>query len=128
MMWPIIAYGLVKKVGAATTVALIQACISLLMPFGNFGLLTFLVYLAPGLAIDGVFLISNHKACCMGCCLFAAATANAVGTLLVGMLVLALPSIAILFTVMVAAISGGIGGVIANMLLHKTRKTGVTIK
>jgi ABC-type thiamin/hydroxymethylpyrimidine transport system permease subunit len=126
MMWPIIAYGLVRKVGAATTVALIQASISLLMPFGNFGLLTFLVYLAPGLAIDGVFLVSNHKACCAGCCLVAAAIANAVGTLLVGLLILALPSVALLFTVMIAAISGGIGGVIANMLLHKTRKMGVT--
>ena len=125
MMWPVMAYGFVRKIGAATVVSLTQAFISLLLPFGNFGLLSFVIYLAPGLAIDGFFLLSRHKACCAGCCLGAAAVANVVGTVLVGTLILALPEFALLFITLVAAISGCVGGLIANMLLVRTRKIGL---
>lgn len=128
MMWPVIAYGLVRKVGAATTVALIQACISLLLPFGNFGFLSFFIYLAPGIAIDGFFLLSRHKACCSTCCIGASAIANAVGTALVGFTVLLLPLSVLSFLVVVAAISGCIGGLIANMLLHRIAKIGIRRK
>ncbi len=125
MMWPIIAYGLIRKIGAATTVALIQACISLLLPFGNFGLLSFIIYLAPGLAIDAFFLLSRHKACCSACCIGAAAIANIIGTLLVGVLVLVMPLSVLSFLAVIAGISGCIGGLVANMLLSRIMKLGV---
>ena len=125
MMWPVMAYGFVRKLGAATVTSLTQAFISLLLPFGNFGLLSFVIYLAPGLAIDGFFLLSRHKACCLGCCMGAAAVANAVGTVLVGSLILVLPEVALLFGALVAAISGCIGGFLANMILVRTRKIGL---
>ena len=124
MMWPVMAFGLVRKPGAATMTSLIQACISLVMPFGNFGLLSFPIYLGPGLAIDAFFLLSRHKACCAGCCIGASALANATGTILVASLVLVSPGIVLLFLAVVAAISGGIGGFIANMVLSRVRKIG----
>ena len=124
MMWPVMAFGLVRKLGAASMTSLIQACISLVMPFGNFGLLSFVIYLAPGLAIDAFFLLSRHKACCAGCCIGASALANAVGTILVASLVLVLPLIVLSFLAVIAAISGGIGGFIANMILVRVRKIG----
>ncbi len=126
MMWPVIAYGLVRKVGAATITSLIQAFISLLLPFGNFGLLSFVIYLSPGLAIDGFFLFSRHKACCVVCCVGAAAVANVVGTVLVGALVLFFPEFALLFIALIAAVSGFVGGFLANMLIVRTRKLGLT--
>jgi ABC-type thiamin/hydroxymethylpyrimidine transport system permease subunit len=122
MMWPVMAYGLVRKSGAATMVSLTQAFISLILPFGNFGLLSFVIYLAPGLAIDGFLLLSRHKACCVACCVGASAIANVVGTVLVGALVLALPLMVLAFLSVVAAISGCIGGFIANMLLARLGK------
>jgi len=125
MMWPVMAYGLVRKPGAASITALIQALISLIMPFGNFGLLTFIIYLCPGLAIDAFFLLSRHKACCAACCISASAIANTVGTILVGALVLVLPGVVLSFLAVVAAISGGIGGFIANMLLVRIEKIGL---
>jgi ABC-type thiamin/hydroxymethylpyrimidine transport system permease subunit len=125
MMWPVMAYGFIRKLGAATMVSLTQAFISLLLPFGNFGLLSFVIYLAPGLAIDGFFLLSRHKACCAACCIGAAAAANVVGTVLVGALVLALPGIVLSFLAVIAAISGCIGGFIANMLLFRIVKIGL---
>jgi ABC-type thiamin/hydroxymethylpyrimidine transport system permease subunit len=125
MMWPVMAYGLVRKLGAATVTALIQAFISLVMPYGNFGVLSFVIYLAPGLAIDGFFLLTRHTACCAACCIGAAAIANAVGTVLVGAFILALPEITLLFLALIASISGCVGGFIANMILVRIRKIGL---
>ncbi len=125
MMWPVMAFGFVRKIGAASMVSFIQACMSLVLPFGNFGLLSFVIYLLPGVAIDAFFLISRHRACCLGCCMGAAAIANVVGTVLVGALVLFLPSLILSFLAVVAAISGCIGGVIANMLLLRIGKLGI---
>jgi ABC-type thiamin/hydroxymethylpyrimidine transport system permease subunit len=122
MMWPVMAYGFIRKPGAATTVSLIQAFISLILPYGNFGIFSFIIYLLPGLAIDGVFLISRHKACCFACCVAASAVANVVGTVLVGALVLVLPWLVLAFLSTVAAISGCIGGYIANILLVRIGK------
>src|SRR5208337_200387 len=104
MMWPVMAFGFVRKIGAASMTSLTQAFISLLMPFGNFGLLSFVIYLGPGLAIDAFFLLSRHKACCAVCCMGASAIANVVGTILVGTLVLVLPTIVLSFLAVVAAI------------------------
>jgi ABC-type thiamin/hydroxymethylpyrimidine transport system permease subunit len=125
MMWPVIAFGLVRKIGAASMVSLIQAFISLLLPFGNFGLLSFVIYLAPGLAIDAFLLLSRHKACCIACCVGAAAIANVLGTLLVGTLVLFLPWMVLAFLAVVAAISGCIGGFMASILLTRIGKLGL---
>lgn len=128
MMWPVMAYGFVRKLGAATVTSLTQAFVSLILPFGNFGLLSFVIYLVPGLAIDCFFLLSRHKACCAGCCLGATSVANVVGTVLVGTLVLALPGFALYFIALVAAISGCAGGLLANMLLVRTRKIGLRVE
>ena len=125
MMWPVLAFGFVRKVGAASLTSLTQAFISLVLPFGNFGLLSFVIYLAPGLAIDAFFLVSRHKACCAGCCMIASGLANAVGTVLVAALVLALPSGILGFLAVIAAISGCVGGFIANMLLVRINKIGL---
>jgi ABC-type thiamin/hydroxymethylpyrimidine transport system permease subunit len=128
MMWPIMAFGFVRRIGAASMVSLIQAFISLILPYGNFGLLSFVIYLGPGLAIDAFFLLSRHKACCPGCCMIAAAIANVVGTVLVGAMVLFLPWMVLAFLAVIAAISGCIGGFIANMLLVRIGKIGLGSK
>ncbi|MCL5876778.1 MAG: ECF transporter S component [Candidatus Bathyarchaeota archaeon] len=125
MMWPVMAFGFIRKTGAATMVSLIQALISLVLPYGNFGLLSFVIYLGPGLAIDAFFVLSRHKACCLGCCMGASAIANVVGTVLVGALVLFLPLVVLSFLAVIAAISGCIGGFIANMLLVRIGKLGI---
>jgi ABC-type thiamin/hydroxymethylpyrimidine transport system permease subunit len=119
MMWPVMAYGLIRKHGVATATSLIQALIASLMPYGNFGLYTFPIYLAPGLAIDSFLLITRHKACCLVCCASATAIANAVGTALVCILILHSPWVFLSFFVVVAAISGGVGGFIANTVLTR---------
>jgi ABC-type thiamin/hydroxymethylpyrimidine transport system permease subunit len=125
MMWPVMAFGFVRKTGAATMVSLTQAFISLVLPYGNFGILSFIIYLVPGLAIDAFFFLSRHKACCLGCCVIASAIANVVGTILVGAMILFLPWIVLAFLAVIAGISGCIGGFIANMLLVRIGKLGI---
>ena len=90
MMWPSYSLWFSAKNWCSNYSRINQACISLLIPFGNFGLLSFVIYLAPGIAIDG-FLIRDTRHCCSACCVSAAAIANVVGTVLVGTLVLLLP-------------------------------------
>ncbi len=109
MMWPVMAFGFIRRIGAASMVSLTQAFISLILPYGNFGLLSFVIYLLPGFAIDAFFWISRHKACCLACCMGTAAIANVAGTVLVGALVLFLPGLVLAFLAVVAAISGCIG-------------------
>lgn len=53
--------------------------------------------------------------------MIAAAIANTVGTLLVGGLILMLPAVILAFLGVVAAISGCMGGFIANMLLKRVK-------
>jgi ABC-type thiamin/hydroxymethylpyrimidine transport system permease subunit len=125
MMWPVIAFGLVRKPGAATMVSIIQAALSLVFPFGNFGVLSFPIYLMPGIAIDLFFLLSRHKSCCPACCMGASALANVVGTVLVGAMVLFLPWLVLSFLAVVAAISGCIGGFLASLLLGRIGKLGI---
>lgn len=55
----------------------------------------------------------------------ASAVANVVGTVLVGGLVLFLPLQVLSFLAVVAAISGCVGGFIANMLLVRIGKIGL---
>jgi hypothetical protein len=124
MMWPVMAFGFTRRIGVASMVSMTQAFISLILPYGNFGLLSFVIYLLPGFAIDAFFWISKHKACCLACCMGASAAANVVGTLLVGSLVLFLPGLVLAFLAVIAAISGCIGGFIANMLLFRIGKLG----
>jgi hypothetical protein len=95
-----------------------------MLPFGNFAVLSLVIYLAPGLAIDAFFLLSRHKACCLACCMSVTAIANAVGTALVGSIFLALPGIFLLFSCIVAALTGSVGGYLSNMLLFRIRKIG----
>ena len=112
------AFGLVRKPGAATMTSLIEACISLLMPFGNFGLLS--VPISPWTMPSNTrcsFCFQDTKHSARDVAPEPQLLANATGTILVASLVLVSPGIVLLFLAVVSAISDGIGGFIANMVL-----------
>jgi energy-coupling factor transport system substrate-specific component len=131
MMWSVLAIGIIRKPGAATLTSAIESILSLLLPFGNFGVLSFVIYLLPGLAADSVFIVylltkQDHRFGLIGC-FAASAAANLTGTFLVAILVLDLPIIPLLFSVILAAVFGGFGGIIANTLLIELRKIGIGV-
>jgi energy-coupling factor transport system substrate-specific component len=125
MMWQVVAIGITRKPGAATLTALIEAIISLIMPFGNFGILSFIIYLGPGLATDAICLLMRNKADNLPTCILATSAANATGTFLVATTALALPVFPLMFTTILATLTGGVGGVLANVLLIEIRKVGI---
>lgn len=131
MMWSVLAIGIVRKPGAATLTSAIESFLSLLLPFGNFGVLSFVIYLLPGITADAVFVAylltkQDHRFGLVGC-FAASAAANFMGTFLVSILVLALPIIPLVFSVILATMFGGFGGIIANMLLIELRKIGIGV-
>jgi ABC-type thiamin/hydroxymethylpyrimidine transport system permease subunit len=127
MMWQVVAIGIVRKPGVATLTSLIEAIISLVMPFGNFGILSFIIYLGPGIASDLVCFVMRNKADNLPTCILATSAANATGTFLVGTTALALPLLPLTFSTILAMLTGGVGGVLANVLLLEIRKIGIGV-
>ncbi len=115
MMWLILARELTKKNGAATIAAVIQTFMILLMPFGSHGIFSFLTYSAPGIAVDIVAFIMHKlgEGNYIGY-YFEGAAANVVGTYLVNIVILDLPMILLIIVIIIAFISGGLGGLIAR--------------
>lgn len=131
MMWSVLAIGIVRRPGAATLTSLIESFLALILPYGNFGVLSFIIYLLPGMAADFVYITylitkQDHRYGLVGCFLSSAA-ANFMGTFLVAALVLDLPIIPLAFSVILASIFGGIGGIVANSLLVELRKIGIGV-
>jgi hypothetical protein len=84
--------------------------------FGTHGALSLFTYILPALAIDLVLLLMRHRAGCVLCCFFAGVAANLTGTVSVNLVFFRMPWLPLLLTVVLAVLSGGIGGVIAYYL------------
>lgn len=81
MMWLVVGYGLVKRPGTAFIISLVQAILVMCTGItGSHGIMSLFTYLAPGVAMEIVLLITRHRCCCLGCCAIAGAVANMAGT------------------------------------------------
>ena len=124
MMWIVLGAGLVGKLGAATLIAAVQAIVVMAMGMlGTHGIMSIFTYILPGLAVDLVFLVTRHRGCCSGCCFAAGIAANTSGALLVNLIFFRLPMVPLVLTLSAAALSGGVGGLIAHgvMIRFKDR-------
>ena len=123
MLWLVLSAGMVGKIGAGTVTALVQAIVVLAIGiFGTHGAASLITYLVPGVAVDLVLLVSRHRGCCRSCCFAAGIAANVSGTLLVNLVFFRLPLVPLLLTTSTAALSGGLGGLIAFGLLKRLRQ------
>lgn len=126
MMWLVMGAGLVKKTGAATLVAAVQAIMVIALGiFGTHGVMSLVTYLLPGIAVDLVMLLSRHKGCCMGCCFAGGIAANISGVFLVNLVFFRLPLIPLTLSLASAALSGGLGGIIAYAVIRQVEKSGL---
>ena len=115
MMWIVLGAALVRKPGAATLVAVVQAvAVTSLGVYGTHGLMNVLTYTLPGLSVDAVLLMSRHRGCCSGCCFAAGIAANTSGAFLVNLVFFRLPTVPLVLSLATAALSGGLGGLIAH--------------
>ncbi len=123
MMWLVMGAGLVAKRGAATLIATVQAIMMVSLGiFGTHGLVSFFTYILPGLAIDLTLLLSRKPAQSLTSCFLAGIAANLSGTFLVNLVFFRLPLVPLLLSLSSAALSGGLGGIIAYNVINRFNK------
>jgi len=125
MMFLIMAYGLTRGRLAGTLAALVQALLVIITGAGSHGVMSLLTYLLPGMAVDCVMFFA-----CLGgrsriraaACFNAGIAANLTGTFMVGMILFDIPLVPLLLSLCVAALSGGLGGLLACYILKQIHK------
>ncbi len=126
MLWIVLGAGLVDRRGAGTLISLVQAILIVALGlYGTHGIVSFLTYLAPGLAVDLVFLPGGRWRGSSLAFFTAGMMANICGSYLVNLVFFRLPWIPLLLSLSTAALSGGLGGLIAYAMVHKLRQTGL---
>ena len=125
----ILAVAVTGKAGAATFCGFVQALLVLVTGVGgHHGALTLVSYTMPGLAIDLIMLLSRHRGCCRICCFFGAMAANLTGTLIVSAAFFAIPAVPLILSLCSAALSGGLGGLLACTIANRLRKLSIAAK
>ncbi|MCL2752788.1 MAG: ECF transporter S component [Defluviitaleaceae bacterium] len=126
MLFLVMCVSLTGKKTAALLCGIVQAIIVYVTGFGgHHGALTILTYSAPGAAVLVLLLILRHKGCCKLCMFFAGMIANLTGTFLVSAGVMALPLVPLLLGLTLAAVSGGLGGLLGHSLTVQIKKLEV---
>lgn len=120
MLWLAMGVGLIKKFGTAALVSMIQALTVFIggLP-GSHGILTFLTYVAPAIALDLVFLISKNKNYNILHYIVGTMIANIIGTYGTNLVFFRMPILPLLFVLSSAMLSGALGGVIAYLVIKK---------
>ncbi|MEN6390019.1 MAG: ECF transporter S component [Syntrophomonas sp.] len=123
MLWLVLGAGLTGKRGTAALIAITQALVVTATGMvGSHGAMSLLTYSVPGIAADLGLLLIGHRACCSPCSFLAGMLANAGGTTMVNFVYFRLPLIPLVLTLSVAALSGGLGGIIAFQIRQRLLK------
>ncbi len=126
MMFLVMGMALVKKRGAAFAVSLIQAVlVTISGTLGSHGAASIITYTIPGLVVELWFFVSRHKGCCAFCCFVGGMLANMAGSFTVNMAIFNLPLVPLLLSLCVSALSGGLGGLVANMVVRNVEKLAI---
>lgn len=126
MMWIVIAMGIVRKIGTGFLTGIVQAILVIAMGmFGTHGIVSLISYTLPGIAVDMIFLFSKNRNYNILHYMFAGAFANLTGTYMSNVVFFRLPLIPLLFSLSSAALSGCIGGLIANSVINKIGNLGI---
>ena len=126
MMWIIVGVGLVRKIGVATLIGLVQAIMIIsLGVYGSHGIVSFLTYMLPGVAVDLYILLFRPKKLKVSFFFIAGILANLSGSFLVNIVFFRLPTVPLILTLSAAALSGGLGGIIAYVIIKKLKDNGV---
>ncbi len=122
MLWLVLGAGLVKKRGTATLISTVQAIMMVSLGiYGTHGLVSFFTYIIPGLAVDGLLLFFKDPTKLVPCFL-GGIIANLSGTFLVNIVFFRLPIIPLILALSSAALSGGLGGIIAYNIINQFAK------
>lgn len=120
MLWLVLGTGLTGKRGTAALIAVTQALVVTGAGIiGSHGAMSLLTYTVPGILADLGLLLIGHRVCCSPCAFLAGMLANIGGTTMVNLVYFRLPLIPLVLTLSAAALSGGIGGLIAFQIRQR---------
>lgn len=123
MMWLVMARIVVNKFGSAFLTGLVQAIVILSLGFfGSHGAVSLLSYTFPGLIIDVFAIFFKNKKNSVFAHTFLCSLANISGAFIVTILVMRLPLLPLLISLLAAAISGIIGGLVSFAIIKKMKK------
>lgn len=126
MMWIVVGAGLVGKRGAATLIAVVQAIIVIAIGvIGTHGIMSLVTYIAPGIAVELLLWVTRQRGDNIFACFFAGMAANVVGTLLSNFVFFKLPLIPLLLTLAGGALSGGLGGLLAYVIIRGFKRLNI---
>lgn len=126
MLWLPLAVLLTGKRGSAFVIAAVQTVIMITtgMP-GSHGVWTVLTYMLPAIFVELTFIYRPKKGYTVLHCVIATILSNAAGTFGLNLLIFRMSALPLLFTILAAALSGAIGGVIAWLVYTKVAASGV---
>jgi len=122
MMWIALAIAIVNKPGTGLLVGITQAIVMLSMGyFGNHGVVSLISYSLPGLVAE---IISSffHDKSTLPFHVIAVTVANLTGAGVVIIIVMRLAAIPLIISLIAAAISGIVGGIISYSVFKKLNK------
>ncbi len=125
MMWIALAIAIVNKPGAGLLVGITQAIVMLSMGyFGNHGAVSLISYTLPGLMAEIVSLFFHNKKTLLFHVLVVT-IANLTGAVIVTILVMRLAAIPFVISLIAAAISGIVGGIISFTIYNKLKNHNI---
>ena len=126
MIWIVLGVGLINKMGVATIIASVQAIMVVSLGIsGNHGIMSFLTYIIPGLAVDIFLILTRNRNPGLGSLFLCGIIANLSGTFLVDVIFFRLPFVPLILVLSSAALSGGVGGIIAYTIINKLEQQGI---
>ncbi len=123
MMWLVLGFGITGKRGTMTLIGFVQAILVMATGMvGSQGAMSLLSYTMPGILADLGLLLIGHRVCCLPCAFLAGMLCNIAGTAMVNFINYRLPVFPLVLSLSVAALSGGLGGLIAFKVVQQIRK------
>jgi len=125
MMWLVLGYGITGQRGTMTLIAVVQSILVLATGIaGSHGIISVLTYTMPGILADLGLFLTGHRVCCLPCAFMAGVLCNIGGSIMVNWVYFRLPLIPLVLSLSVAALSGGVGGIVAFKVLEKINLLG----
>jgi hypothetical protein len=90
--------------------------------FGSQGVMSLVSYTMPGIVADLGLLLIGHRVCCLFCAFLAGMLCNITGTIMVNLVYYRFPLIPLILSLSVAALSGGLGGLVAFKIAEQMQK------
>lgn len=129
MMFIVMAAAITGKKGTGTLTAFVQAIMVIVTGMSSsHGVMSIVTYTLPGFAVDLIMIISKNKSFSMIACFFAGMAANITGSFSVNFVFFNMPFVPLMISILAAALSGGLGGILAYHVAGQLARLGVISK